>query len=272
MVLLLKYLYSLHYWDAPNTIDFLGLPLITGTVNEIVGWLIAQINCSHQSPIIVTHINANNYYILSNNPRLCRNLERNGYLLFDGIAMKLAATGLGLGWIPDLNGTDLFPLVMTKLVEQKVPLYLVGGSELVIEKTVQQLRSFWTEINIVGYTPGYFNETEEDQVVQSINASGAKVLLVGRGFPIQEEFSLRQRTKLKVSLIWNVGGLFDFLSGNKPRAPLWLRRMRLEWLFRLALEPHRLWARTFIVGPWLLSHIFVQQQNSLIGVSKKKEV
>jgi len=207
---------------------------------------------------VVTHLNANNYYLLCNEPTIGRHLKDNAHLLFDGIGMKLAARLLGLGWLPDLNGTDLFPLAIANLADKAVPLYFLGADELIVAKAVQRTRRLWPQVRIVGYSSGYFTQTDEDRIVQSVNASGAKVLLIGRGFPLQEEFSLRQSSRLKVALIWNVGGLFDFISGNKPRAPLWMRQMRLEWLFRLAREPQRLWRRTFVVGPWLASHILAQ--------------
>jgi N-acetylglucosaminyldiphosphoundecaprenol N-acetyl-beta-D-mannosaminyltransferase len=241
-----------------KSIDFLSLPLLTGEMHEIADWLTSLIQRDAQPPVVVSHINANNYYLLCHSPALRRQLPDNAKLLFDGIGMKLAAYLLGLGWLPDLNGTDLFPLVMTRLVNDGVPLYLLGADDSVITHTVQHLRNQWTQASIVGYRSGYFTQAEEDKIVQTINASGAKVLLVGRGFPVQEEFSIRQRTRLNVSLIWNVGGLFDFISGCKPRAPLWIRQMRLEWLFRLVREPKRLWCRTFAVGPWFASQILAQ--------------
>jgi len=254
-----------------GTIDFIGLSLIEAETNEIADWLTSAIQLDAQPPLLVTHVNANNYYILCNNLRLCRHLKDNAHLLFDGIAMKLAGRLLGKGWLHDLNGTDLFPLVMKHLVNDAVPLYFLGADEFIVARAVQRTRSLWPGVRIVGYSSGYFTEVDEDRIVQSVNNSGAKVLLVARGFPLQEEFSIRQRTRLKVSLIWNVGGLFDFISGHKPRAPLWMRQTGLEWLFRLAREPRRLWHRTFVVGPWFASHI-IAEHFKLTQKMLKKEV
>jgi N-acetylglucosaminyldiphosphoundecaprenol N-acetyl-beta-D-mannosaminyltransferase len=246
-----------------QTIDFLDLPLIAGNVEDIANWitLSAYADSKQQTPVLVTHVNANNYYLLCQNPSLYEHLKSEAHILFDGIGMKIAASLLGLGWLPDLNGTDLFPLVIDKLANNSVPLYFLGANELVVKKAVQRIRRWNSKICIVGHSNGYFRETDEDEIVNKINASGAQVLVVGRGFPLQEAFSLRQRSRLKVALIWNVGGLFDFMSGYKRRAPLWMRQLRLEWLFRLTLEPQRLWRRTFIVAPWLAKHIFAQRHH-----------
>jgi exopolysaccharide biosynthesis WecB/TagA/CpsF family protein len=255
-----------------QTIDFLDLPLIAGNIEEIANWITSNAyNYSKtQMPVVVTHVNANNYYLLCQNPKFCDRLKNEAYILFDGIGMKIAAHLLGLGWLPDLNGTDLFPIVIEKFANNSVPLYFLGANEFIVKIAVQRIRRWSSKIRIVGHSSGYFTETDEDEIVRKINASGAKVLVVGRGFPLQEAFSLRQRNRLKVALIWNVGGLFDFISGYKPRAPLWIRQLRLEWLFRLTLEPQRLWRRTFIVAPWLATHIFAQRYNQTKQIRSKE--
>jgi N-acetylglucosaminyldiphosphoundecaprenol N-acetyl-beta-D-mannosaminyltransferase len=260
------------YAQAMQTINFLDLPLITGNINEVASWLTSTVHfySKKQAPVVVTHVNANNYYLLCKDRTLSSLLKDNAQILFDGIGMKLAAHFLGFGWLPDLNGTDLFPLVMEQFVNDAIPLYLLGANEFVVARTVKKIRSRWPKVNIVGHSSGFFTETDEDKIVCAINASGAKVLLLGRGFPLQEAFSLRQRTRLNVSLIWNVGGLFDFISEHKPRAPLWMRQTRLEWLFRLVLEPRRLWHRTFVVGPWLASYILTQRYMLTKGLLKKE--
>jgi len=92
-------------------------------------------------------------------------------------------------------------------------------------------------------------------VVRRINRSGAQLLLVGRGAPLQDEFILRWYLELDVRVVWAVGGLFDFLSGTKPRAPDALRRLHLEWLYRLAREPRRMWFRNLPVPLWFAGRV-----------------
>lgn len=253
-----------------RTINFLDLSLITGDINEVADWLTSPTNLDANPPVVISHVNANNYYILYNNPTLYCHLKENAHLLFEGIGMKLAAYLLGKGWLHDLNGTDLFPIVITHLVNKAIPIYFLGADESVVARAVERTFSLWPRALIVGYSSGFFTKADEHRIVQKVNASGAKVLLVGRGFPLQEEFSLCQRNRLKVSLIWNVGGLFDFLSGDQPRAPFWMRKIGLEWLFRLTREPFRLWHRTFGVGPWFASHILAQQYRLTKNILKKE--
>ncbi len=77
------------------------------------------------------------------------------------------------------------------------------------------------------------------------------------GFPLQEKFVFKYRDKLNVSLIWNLGGLFDFLSGLKPRAPAIIRRMRFEWLYRFVKEPIRMFHRNTVSAVWSVGKILL---------------
>src|SRR6185503_18447536 len=108
-------------------------------------------------------------------------------------------------------------------------------------------------LRIAGAHHGFLARGEEAAVAREIRASGAALLVQGRGCPLQEEFALRWATELGVAVAWSVGGLFDFIAGVRPRAPGWVRRARLEWLFRLVLEPRRLAPRTFVSFPRLLA-------------------
>ncbi len=242
-------------------VNFVGLSVLTGALPEIAQWLSWQGQRSTDRPQVISHINANNYYLLHQNQELLRQLDRSSYLLFDGIGMKLGAYLLGLGWLPDLNGTDMFPLVMDSLAASGTSVYLLGGDQHVNLATKESIQQRWPQVSIAGSSTGYFDPDHERQIIDDINASGAQILLVGMGFPLQEHFSLRHRDQLQVSVIWNVGGLFDFVSGKKPRAPLWIRQWRVEWLFRLLREPTRLWRRTVVVTPWLLKHLITARKS-----------
>jgi N-acetylglucosaminyldiphosphoundecaprenol N-acetyl-beta-D-mannosaminyltransferase len=103
-------------------------------------------------------------------------------------------------------------------------------------------------LEIAGTHHGYFKPgREERDVIDAINRSGAEILFVAFGVPLQEIWIERNRHRLKPSVVIGVGGLFDYYSGRIPRAPLALRRTGLEWLWRLAMEPGRLWRR-YLLG------------------------
>ena len=161
---------------------------------------------------------------------------------------------LGRGWLPDVNGTDLFPRVMSRLEHSRARVFCLGAREEVINSAAQHISQRWPGLG-VGWRNGYFGHEQAAQVVEEINHFRPRVLLVGRGFGPQEHFSLAHAHRLEVPLIWNVGGLFDFVSGRTPRAPALLRDLRLEWLFRLVQEPRRMWRRNLVAAPWFLWHL-----------------
>lgn len=227
----------------------------TGSFHEFTDFFFDKIKINKNKKEIIVHINLRNYYYLYRDAHLKNDIKKNSLLVFDGIGMKIGLFLKGYGMLPDLNGTDLFPLVMKKMAKSNIGVFLLGAEEKVIQNVVKSILRVYPTINICGYYNGYFSDDEENEVVEQINKSKADLLLISRGFPLQERFSLRNKDRLKVSLIWNVGGLFDFISSNKERAPLVFRKMRLEWFFRFLKEPCRMLHRNTIAAFWSLGHI-----------------
>jgi len=122
----------------------------------------------------------------------------------------------------------------------------------VVALAVLNVRRAYPDLNIAGFRHGYFAGREE-QVVAEINDCGPDILWVGMGVPNEQMFSLTWRARLtNVGLIKTSGGLFDFLSGRKSRAPQWMQSAGLEWLYRVALEPRRLLGRYLGTNPHAL--------------------
>ena len=242
-----------------QALRFVDLRLLTGEFDAVAEWLVERALWPTSPPEIVVHVNAANYHLLRRDPVLASRIRGSCHLLMDGIGMKVGFLILDGRWMPDLNGTDLFPRVMSRASRARLPMYFLGAEAGVVERAVAATRARFPGVRVVGYHSGYFEPQGESAIVDRINASGARLLVCGRGFPMQEAFALRVRSALRVGAIWNVGGLLDFVSGSKPRAPSAIRRLRLEWLFRLALEPRRLWRRTFVSPPWLLGHVLAHR-------------
>jgi N-acetylglucosaminyldiphosphoundecaprenol N-acetyl-beta-D-mannosaminyltransferase len=241
--------------NSLDVIRFGDLSFLTGSFIDAARWIIKKTHCVEGKTTIVSHININNYFWLQHKSQLMKELKENCTLLFDGIGMRVGAFISGQGWPPDLNGTDLIPLVLKMAAQEKMKIYLLGAENYVVKQTAENIRKLFPGIRIAGLSPGYFDIMDENHIVENINRSKAQILLISMGFVRQEEFALRWRGRIHVPLIWNTGGLFDFVSGSKPRAPLLLRRLRLEWLFRFLLEPRRMWHRNFVAAPWSIAHI-----------------
>ncbi|MBN2070069.1 MAG: WecB/TagA/CpsF family glycosyltransferase [Candidatus Krumholzibacteriota bacterium] len=230
-------------------VQFLGLHLLTGWFDEVAGWMTERIFDRPPTPWIVTHININNYCRLKRSPSVAESLLEDCVMVMDGVGMKAGALLLGLGWLPDLNGTDLFPLVMDRVKERSIRIFLLGSKPGTARKAAEAISRRYPGIEISDFHHGYFEDKDESSIVSRINSSRSDLLLAGMGFPKQESFAMRNRYRLETPLVWNVGGLFDFISGEKPRAPYLLRKIRTEWLFRLALDPKTMWRRNVVEAP-----------------------
>jgi len=196
----------------------------------------------------VFFVNAHCINVSARDPAYRSLLLREDATVFgDGIGVRIA------GWLSrqplrdNVNGTDMFPLLCARAVERKWSLFLLGAQPGVPDELVRRITPRYPGLRIAGLRHGYFDETESDSVLRAINASGADVLLVALGVPRQEQWIAAHRESLRVPVAMGVGGLFDYYSGRIPRAPRMLRKASLEWAWRLAMEPGRMWRR-YLVG------------------------
>jgi len=233
-------------------VPFAGLTFHTGEFERTADWLAAEVAAKGAVPRVVAHVNAHNYHRMFHGPGAAEALDGRTVLLFDGIGMKLAAWLMHGTWHPDLNGTDLFPRLMRRLAEARLAVYFLGGSVPVVEEAVRRTQAAYPGLRVAGWSAGYFPESDERGIAEKVRASGADLLILARGSGLQREFLARNLVDLGVAVVWNAGGLFNFVSGEVPRAPKAVCALRLEWLFRLVREPGRMWRRNVVIGPWLI--------------------
>jgi len=174
-------------------------------------------------------------------------LSKMDVLLPDGSGLALAAGMKGRKFDSNLNGTDLFPLICEQARRTGKSIYFLGGKAGVAQSAALAAQARFPGLRIAGFESGYFDRTEEPSVVARVNASEADILLVAMGVPHQEKFIVRNSDHLSVSVCMGVGGLFDFVSGNIPRAPKSVRKLGMEWAWRMACEPRRL-AKRYMLG------------------------
>ena len=142
-------------------------------------------------------------------------------------------------------GPTLTLHVLAKASEKNLGVYLYGSQEDTLEKLSQFIQTNYPGVKLCGTHPDRFREAtleEDQQDIDKINASGAHIVLVGRGCPRQERWVADHRGKIN-AVMMAVGAAFDFHAGLSPQAPAWMQDNGLEWLFRLASEPGRLWKR-----------------------------
>jgi exopolysaccharide biosynthesis WecB/TagA/CpsF family protein len=174
----------------------------------------------------------------------------------DGSGMAIAARICEQPLVDNVNGTDLFALLCREAVAQSQTIFLLGGKPGVAAAAAQTITDFGMGAAIAGTHHGYFapGSADEDQVIAQINASGAGLVLVGFGVPLQDEWVQRHAGRIDAPVIAGVGGLFDFFSGAVSRSPKFMRSIGMEWVWRLALEPRRMAGRYLIGNVVFLAH------------------
>jgi N-acetylglucosaminyldiphosphoundecaprenol N-acetyl-beta-D-mannosaminyltransferase len=165
----------------------------------------------------------------------------------DGQPLVWALRALGHGGATRVYGPDLMAQFCARAATAGIPMYLYGGRSVeALELLEQRLRERFEGIRIVGgFSPPFRELTSEEEAraIDEIDASGAAVVWVGTGQPKQERWMARMRPRLSAPLLVGVGAAFDFHAGLVPQAPRWMQRNGLEWSYRLAREPRRLWRR-----------------------------
>jgi N-acetylglucosaminyldiphosphoundecaprenol N-acetyl-beta-D-mannosaminyltransferase len=185
-------------------------------------------------------------------------LKQGDYIFADGSGIKLGCKIMGQEVLDNVNGTDLLPRLCDLAVKNDFSLYLLGAKPGVAAKMKMNLEKHYPGIKILGEQNGFFdkNSNVENQIIQSINDLQPDILLVALGVPSQEKWIHEHKKNLLPKMIIGVGGLFDFYSGNIPRAPVWLRKRGLEWTYRLYQEPRRLFKRYIIGNPLFLYRVY----------------
>lgn len=137
-----------------------------------------------------------------------------------------------------LAGIDLVVKLLQRFEKEKKKVYFLGGSPEVSQKMVTYVEQMYPDLKIVGVQDGYYKNEEE--VVKEIQKASPDLLLVAMGAPKQELFIVNHRSKFSSTLMMGVGGTFDVLVGKVQRAPKWIIKLNMEWLYRVAKEPTRL--------------------------------
>lgn len=186
----------------------------------------------------------------------------------DGMPLVWALKFLGIKNAERVYGPTLTPVVCQLAAENGVPVGFYGGNHETLTAMTRNLKAAFPALKIAYvFTPPYraLTREEDEQVVNTVRASGARILFVGLGCPKQERWMAEHADRISAVML-GVGAAFDFIAGIKPQAPRWMQNAGLEWLFRLASEPQRLWKRYLYHNPRFI-YYFGRQ---LLGLDKYK--
>lgn len=217
--------------------DILGLQFDNVTMQDAV-------RCGEQflegdKPAVVVTPNAEIAYDAAQDPAFCKLLNGADLILPDGAGVVLAAKLRKTPLKEKVAGIDFAANMLPVFARRRTRLYLLGSKPGVAEQAAEKMRQLAPGLVICGTADGYFQE--EAPVVEAINAAQAEALFVCLGAPKQERFMFAHRSELKtVRLMAGLGGSLDGFAGNVKRAPQWMIRMQLEWLYRLCKQPKRI--------------------------------
>jgi N-acetylglucosaminyldiphosphoundecaprenol N-acetyl-beta-D-mannosaminyltransferase len=185
----------------------------------------------------------------------------------DGQPVRWALNWLyGAGLEQNTHGSGLMLGVCERAAEERLPIYLYGSTQDVLDRLVVALRQRFPSLALAGTEPSKFRRTSTDEkqdLVDRIRASGAAIVFVGLGCPRQEVFAYEYREPLGIPTL-AVGAAFDYLAGVLREPHPWVRRAGFEWLHRMILEPRRLWKRYAVLNPRFLWGLVLQ----LLGLSR----
>jgi N-acetylglucosaminyldiphosphoundecaprenol N-acetyl-beta-D-mannosaminyltransferase len=245
---------SSRIFDIP--ID-LGLP--ADLLHRITGWV------GEGAPTRkVMYVNAHVLNASVENGGLRASLEDADLVYCDGYGVRLAARALDLEVPHRMTGADwIWSLAaLCEVAGQSV--YLLGSEPGTAREAADRLRHWYPGLQVAGTHHGYFEPgtAHDDRVIEDINLRRPDIVLVGMGTPKQELWVQHNADRLDTDVLWTVGSMFDFVSKRVPRAPAWLADNGLEWIFRLAVEPQRMWRRYLLGNPVFVSRVMAQARQS----------
>jgi len=228
-----------------NLVDVLGFRFQDRPIADVAETIVQDAIEGNRRNVFF--VNAHCLNVAAKNPEYLAVLADSPWVYADGAGMALGASINGVALQNNLNGTDLFPLICGAAARKNVPIALLGAKPGVAEKCATKMQALLPGLDVVWHEHGYLDPDLETSRLPEIAASGARILFVAKGVPMQELWIQQYAESMNVPVVLGVGALFDFYSGDMPRAPLLVRKLRMEWAFRLLMEPRRMFRR-YVVG------------------------
>ena len=222
--------------------ELLGLTFDAVSLDAAAAKCLEFCRAPRASHVIVT-ANASHLCMMRRDPELAAACRAAHLTLADGMSVVWALRAAGQSVPERVTGVDLMARLLSVAGAHKLRVYFLGAKPEVVAALARQSRAQHPGLQIAGFHDGYFGPDEDRVIAEEVRASGAHMLFVGMPTPFKETWCERYRQRLDVPVIVGVGGSFDVLTGYVRRAPRWMQRMGLEWLWRLLMEPRKLWRR-----------------------------
>jgi len=234
------------------------IPIDLGRPDELLRMVTGWVGSGRRRRVM--YVNAHVLNQSQERPALRRTLQDADLVYCDGYGVRIAAKALELPTPHRMTGADWIWTLAALCEESGHSIYLLGSEPGVTREAAARLRRWYPGLRVAGSHHGFFaiDSPHAERVVEDINERRPDIVLVGMGTPKQEDWVQAYCDRLDTDVLWTVGALFDYVSGRVPRAPGWLADNGLEWIFRLGVEPQRMWRRYLLGNPVFLSRVLVE--------------
>lgn len=227
-------------------VEILGIPFQGLSYADALSRIRGMVRGRSRHQIVLA--NAHTLNLACCSPPYRHQLQEASVVLRDGTGVKLASILAGKKLDHNFVGTDFVPRLISDLSQEATRVFLFGAKPGVAEAAARSLTLSCPQIEVVGCQHGYLpGQWWTEAIVHRVNTVKPHILLVALGNPLQELWIAENLARLEVRVAIGVGALFDYLAGKVSRAPLWMRQIGFEWLYRLLVEPRRLWRR-YLIG------------------------
>lgn len=242
-----------------DTITILGVPIDRVTRDEAGTITEELIHSSNKTCKMIFAPNVEFIMMANKDEDFFKLLKKSSLSTPDSVGVILGAKLQGKSFKERIPGQSYFRKIIELSNEKGYSIYLLGGEPGIPEKAKENLEKLFPNVNIVGVHNGYFNENEEKDVIKEINELQPNVLFVALGAPKQEKWIYKHKNELKVDVATGQGGTFDFEAGKIKRAPIFVQKIGMEWLWRLVKEPRRI-KRQIVLPIYLLKILFAKDK------------
>lgn len=221
----------------PKKVTILGVPVDAITMGEAVARIDGFIE--KRTPVLVATANAEMLMRATHDGALRRILQGAAMVTPDGAGTVWAAHHLGYAMPERVAGYDMVQELMREAPAKRRRIFFFGSAPGVADKAKKKAEQLYPGIEIVGTRNGFFTAADEPAIIEEIKAAHPDILLAALGVPKQEKWLAKHLGELGVPVAIGVGGTFDVMAGVMKRAPRWMQRAKLEWLFRGMMQPQR---------------------------------
>jgi N-acetylglucosaminyldiphosphoundecaprenol N-acetyl-beta-D-mannosaminyltransferase len=240
--------------DGANVL--LGVRIGRSALDELVARSVSAV-MGTADRVLLACANPHSMVVAKADPQFHDALNLATHVVSDGFGCRIAALLTGRDFGPRITGFDYFEALMKKLNERGGKVLFLGSSTETLDRIKLRCARDYPNLAVYSHSPpfGSWTDAEDARIVRLVRNADPDILWVGLTAPKQEKWAAAHKDSLRAPVIGCIGAVFDYYAGTVKRAPRWVCRAGLEWLYRLAGEPQRLWKRTLVSFPvfmWLV--------------------